>query len=70
MPQNVSIRHFYFVSILCGIGFTMSLFIALIAFENNPIYFELAKIGIILGSVLSIAVATITIKFFKPSAVV
>ena len=65
ISQNISIRHFYFVSILCGIGFTMSLFIALIAFENNPIYFEFAKVGIILGSVLSVAVATITMKFFQ-----
>ena len=65
LPQNVRMKHFYFVSMLCGIGFTMSLFIAMIAFENNPIYFELAKIGIIAGSMLSIVIAIMTMKLFK-----
>ena len=65
MPQNVGMKHFYFVSLLCGIGFTMSLFIGLIAFENHPIYLEFAKVGIILGSILSTLVAIFTVKFLK-----
>ena len=65
LPENVEMRHYYYVSILCGIGFTMSLFIGLIAFEHNAIYLELAKIGIILGSLISTFFAIILMKIFK-----
>ena len=65
LPENVQMKHYYYISVLCGIGFTMSLFIALIAFENNPIYLELAKIGIILGSLISTIMAIVLMKIFK-----
>ncbi len=42
----------YGLACLCGVGFTMSLFIASLSFEN-PQYMEYAKVGIITGSVLS-----------------
>lgn len=65
LPDNVQMKHYYYVSVLCGIGFTMSLFIALIAFENNALYLELAKIGIILGSLISTIMAIVLMKIFK-----
>ena len=65
LPENVQMKHYYYISVLCGIGFTMSLFIALIAFENNSIYLELAKIGIIFGSLISTIVAIVLMKIFK-----
>ncbi|WP_236869638.1 Na+/H+ antiporter NhaA [Candidatus Bandiella numerosa] len=65
LPENVQMKHYYYISVLCGIGFTMSLFIALIAFENNLIYLELAKIGIILGSLISTIAVVVLMKIFK-----
>ncbi len=54
MPQGMSWSSLYGTSILCGIGFTMSLFIGSLAFEEtgvNLLFDE--RLGIIIGSLLS-----------------
>lgn len=53
MPDKAKLKDAYIASILCGIGFTMSLFIAALAFEQNTAQLVEAKVGILLGSLAS-----------------
>ncbi len=54
LPGETSWRQLYGVALLCGIGFTMSLFIASLAFEHGgPAYSGLERLGILLGSLAS-----------------
>jgi NhaA family Na+:H+ antiporter len=53
MPRGAHRRQLLGTAMLCGIGFTMSLFISLLAFPGNaPLQAE-AKLGIVAGSILS-----------------
>jgi len=53
MPMGASTVQLLGTAMLCGIGFTMSLFIGLLAFANDPALQEEVKIGILCGSIAS-----------------
>lgn len=53
MPRGITWTHILGVSALCGIGFTMSIFIATLAFPGQPGLIDTAKLGIVLGSLVS-----------------
>ena len=53
MPDNSTWLSLYGVSVLTGIGFTMSLFVGNLAFADNTQYIEGVKIGVLAGSLLS-----------------
>ena len=53
MPDNSSWLSLYGVSVLTGIGFTMSLFVGNLAFTENVQYIDGVKIGVLAGSLLS-----------------
>jgi len=55
-PQGANWPEIWGVSILCGIGFTMSLFIGELAFPGYRLLIDEAKIGILLGSLCSAVV--------------
>jgi NhaA family Na+:H+ antiporter len=52
-PAGVNHMQLIGVSLLAGVGFTMSIFIANLAFIGNDIFIDSAKIGILIGSVIS-----------------
>lgn len=53
LPEGCSWQQLYGVALLCGIGFTMSLFIGALAFPNAPHLVDEVKVGVLLGSILS-----------------
>lgn len=62
-PRDASWTQVYGVSLLCGIGFTMSLFIGGLAF-TDPALSDAVKIGVLMGSIAS-AVAGFTLLRFS-----
>lgn len=54
LPRGTNWIEFYGASLFTGIGFTMSLFIASLAFSNDLKNFDDAKIGVIAGSFFSV----------------
>ena len=67
MPRHVNWGQLFGVSLLCGIGFTMSLFIGSLAFGGmgNPLA-GLDRLGILTGSILSAVVGFFVLKKALP----
>ncbi len=67
LPKDVSWAQLLGVSAACGIGFTMSLFIASLAFEHGSgAYFQGDRLGILLGSILSAMLAYLVLQSSLP----
>ncbi|RST29615.1 Na+/H+ antiporter NhaA [Sphingomonas ginkgonis] len=67
-PEGVSWPQLYGGALLCGIGFTMSLFIGALAFVD-PVLVEQAKLGTLVGSLLSGGCGYAVLRFCSPSPV-
>jgi len=61
--RGASWLQIYGVSLLCGIGFTMSLFIGALAFPMSPALIEEAKLGVLLGSFCSALAGYLILRF-------
>lgn len=69
MPQDVNWGHLYGVALLCGIGFTMSLFVGSLAFEQGgPDYAVDDRLGILLGSLVSGVAGYLVLRFVARSS--
>jgi Na+:H+ antiporter, NhaA family len=69
VPAGADLRQIFGVCVLCGIGFTMSLFIGGLAFDGSTDEVTRVKLGVLIGSVLS-GIAGAFLLWFQPRKVV
>ncbi len=62
LPKNLQLKNIFGAGILGGIGFTMSIFISLLAFNNNEDSIN-SKIAILIASTIAAIVGFIYLKF-------
>ena len=68
MPLGANWRQIYGVSILTGIGFTMSLFVDGLAYWGSPVFNYADSLAILVGSLLSGVVGYLFLRFFAGDA--
>ncbi len=68
VPKDISNRHIIGVSFLAGIGFTMAIFIGNLALAGTP-YIDSAKIGILIGSLISAAIGYFILMWNKKAKI-
>jgi Na+:H+ antiporter, NhaA family len=68
LPSGVNLRQVYGAAVLCGVGFTMSLFIGMLAFENSAGGEAVLndRLGIVVGSMLSAVVGYFVLSIVLP----
>ena len=66
LPEGSNWMQLYGVAVLTGIGFTMSLFVDSLAYNDTQVYHYADKLAILLGSFLSGIVGYIILKMAKP----
>lgn len=66
LPDQVNWKQFYGVCMLCGVGFTMSLFIGGLAYDTEFLRAE-ARLGVMTGSLISAIVGSVVLAFSLPS---
>lgn len=62
VPSDISFKQIIGVSFLAGIGFTMAIFIASLAFVSTPEFIDSAKIGILIGSFISAIIGYVILR--------
>lgn len=66
-PESATWLQFYAVTVLCGIGFTMSLFIGSLAFESIGLeYSREVKLGVLVGSLCSALLGAMLLAISQP----
>jgi NhaA family Na+:H+ antiporter len=66
LPANANWMQLLGVSLLCGIGFTMSLFIGLLAFADSVALQDAVKVGILAGSFLAAVIGSTVLLLAPP----
>ncbi|MFD1616330.1 Na+/H+ antiporter NhaA [Gelatiniphilus marinus] len=68
VPSDINTTKIIGVSFVAGIGFTMAIFIATLAFETAPQFIDSAKIGILIGSLISGVVGYLILRMNSAKA--
>ncbi|MBQ6631972.1 MAG: Na+/H+ antiporter NhaA, partial [Romboutsia sp.] len=63
-PKDISWSDVLFVSLIAGIGFTMSIFVSELAFIHNLTIVNIAKMAILLSALISISISLLTISIY------
>ncbi len=66
LPDGTNWFQLYAVSVLTGVGFTMSLFIGLLAFPDDPHAQDAVKIGVLSGSLVSGFAGYLLFRLIRP----
>jgi len=66
MPLGANWMQIYGIACLCGVGFTMSLFIGTLAFEE-PAYAATVRLGVLTGSLISGLIGFVCLRFLAGS---
>jgi NhaA family Na+:H+ antiporter len=63
LPEGVNLQHVIGISLIAGIGFTMSTFIATLGFDAQPEHLHSAKSSILAASLLSATLGVLYLRF-------
>jgi NhaA family Na+:H+ antiporter len=63
LPDGVNIQHVVGISLIAGIGFTMSTFVATLGFDSQPLHLQSAKSSILVASAISAILGLLYIRF-------
>jgi NhaA family Na+:H+ antiporter len=66
LPQGATFRHVVGLALIAGIGFTVSLFITGLAFDD-PMVVDEAKLGILGASVIAATLGSLVLFWAKPA---
>jgi len=67
LPAQATWKQMYGLAALCGIGFTMSLFIGLLAFPDSAPLQDQLKLGVLAGSLISTLLAVLLLRSRQPA---
>jgi Na+:H+ antiporter, NhaA family len=68
-PSGAGWAQIYGLALLCGIGFTMSLFIGLLAFDSSEELQAQTKVGVLAGSLLAAVAGWLVLRFAPKTGV-
>src|SRR5699024_667779 len=69
LPESINLKQVFAVSVLCGIGFTMSIFITGLAFEGlDEMYSTYSRLGILIGSTVAAFLGYFLLRMVLPKS--
>ena len=67
LPESINLKQVFAVSVLCGIGFTMSIFITGLAFDGlDEVYSTYSRLGILIGSTVAAFLGYFMLRIVLP----